>query len=356
MSTVPSPKGPPRIRKTTGATALWILALGLACPKKQPPVAPPAGTDAAALRAGGGAPGGAAGRDSGVAAPGPSFDCKRATTKIERLICSSAALSRLDSEVGAAFKQAQGRYLNPKVLRDLQRRWLLDVRNAAASASALDDVYTARLKELRDDIEEGQEQVRGELAWRMMVAGRTKDIVMPLITRWRNDKVKTRINAVLTKMAAEMGCPDEPGERAVHFEMRSAVTYAKNDIFSVDIHSGWYCGGPYPTNDANSSTTFDLRTGSPIAFKDLFANYPRDQDAVLRVVFGDEVADAEGEHVLTLGMIEGYPLAFSFHEDGLHMQPEFPHVIESLAEEAVAPYAQLKRFAARKGPLARIKD
>ena len=80
--------------------------VGPACAKKQVPAVLPAGADAAPLRMGGIAPDGATVPDGGVAAVGPSFDCKRATTRIERLICASPELSRLDSEVAAAFKQA----------------------------------------------------------------------------------------------------------------------------------------------------------------------------------------------------------------------------------------------------------
>jgi len=111
------------------------------------------------------------------------------------------------------------------------------------------------------------------------------------LPRWRNARAKARINATLAEAASEMGCDGEPEEGASSFEywMRASVTYAENDIYSVEIHSGWFCGGAHGTNDDNSSMTFDLRTGSVVGFADLFANYARDKDAVLAAVFGEEV-------------------------------------------------------------------
>ena len=122
------------------------------------------------------------------------------------------------------------------------------------------------------------------------------------LPRWRNARAKARINATLAEAASEMGCDGEPEEGASPFEywMRASVTYAENDIYSVEIHSGWFCGGAHGTNDDNSSMTFDLRTGSVVGFADLFANYARDKDAVLAAVFGEEVENLQYRRAQTI--------------------------------------------------------
>lgn len=62
------------------------------------------------------------------------------------------------------------------------------------------------------------------------------------------------------------------------YEIKSAVTYATKDIFSIYASASYYCGGPYPTNDANLSMTFDLKTGRAVSFKDLFKDYEADKE------------------------------------------------------------------------------
>jgi uncharacterized protein YecT (DUF1311 family) len=56
----------------------------------------------------------------------PSFDCKRATTIVEKEICSSAEFAALDSDIAASFKAALV-VLSPAdadALRADQRSWL----------------------------------------------------------------------------------------------------------------------------------------------------------------------------------------------------------------------------------------
>src|SRR5438874_1596838 len=59
-----------------------------------------------------------------------SFDCAKATTKTERLICSDPGLSRADEVMAAAYKKARtaaGARLTPKEQDDLkqdQLNWL----------------------------------------------------------------------------------------------------------------------------------------------------------------------------------------------------------------------------------------
>jgi len=53
-----------------------------------------------------------------------SFDCTRAVSKTEKLICSNAELSFLDEKLGAAYKSAYSRVKNKLELRQSQRNWL----------------------------------------------------------------------------------------------------------------------------------------------------------------------------------------------------------------------------------------
>src|SRR5690242_440286 len=61
-------------------------------------------------------------------APGatPSFDCGRASSPVERLVCSSDALAAQDAELGAVFREireGQDEASRTALLQD-QRHWL----------------------------------------------------------------------------------------------------------------------------------------------------------------------------------------------------------------------------------------
>ncbi|MDR0762218.1 MAG: lysozyme inhibitor LprI family protein [Campylobacteraceae bacterium] len=53
-----------------------------------------------------------------------SFDCKKAKTDIEKLICSDKELSQLDDELNEAYKKALARSNNKEALKKSQIEWL----------------------------------------------------------------------------------------------------------------------------------------------------------------------------------------------------------------------------------------
>jgi uncharacterized protein len=53
-----------------------------------------------------------------------SFDCAKAGSKTEKLICSNAELSSLDEILNATYKSAYDRVANKSTLRQSQRDWL----------------------------------------------------------------------------------------------------------------------------------------------------------------------------------------------------------------------------------------
>ena len=78
-----------------------------------------------------------------------SFDCAKAGTPAEKAICKDPAVSRLDEDVAAAFKTAQGLWPAGNwsaYVRNEQREWLKD-RNAIckADAACLKQDYQRRL-------------------------------------------------------------------------------------------------------------------------------------------------------------------------------------------------------------------
>ncbi len=85
-----------------------------------------------------------------VAAPvrAASYDCAKAGTRTEHMICGDAGLSTLDERLGNRYMRARGKAADPNALRGEQRAWLRNVRNACTNAACLKAVYNARVAEL----------------------------------------------------------------------------------------------------------------------------------------------------------------------------------------------------------------
>ncbi len=75
-----------------------------------------------------------------------SFDCTKATTKIERMICGDAELSKLDEELNAAYKSAAQDNSQGTARRE-QKEWLKR-RNSCEDVTCLRDAYQARIAQL----------------------------------------------------------------------------------------------------------------------------------------------------------------------------------------------------------------
>lgn len=101
-------------------------------------VAPPAG--ALALPS-------AAAAKPGEAAT-PSFDCAKASTKVEKLICSESQLAQADAATTAAFKAALAKTPDAAALRSQHAQWRKTVRDACQDASCVAAAYKGRLAEL----------------------------------------------------------------------------------------------------------------------------------------------------------------------------------------------------------------
>jgi uncharacterized protein len=69
-----------------------------------------------------------------------SFDCSKASNKVERTICSVASISALDERLAVAYKKAGTSY------KQSQRDWIKKRNKCGADANCLFIEYTARIK------------------------------------------------------------------------------------------------------------------------------------------------------------------------------------------------------------------
>ena len=114
-----------RIESTIGYADLSRFNVSTSRPTPPPPVALPAATPA-------------------PSSGGASFDCSKARTNVEMLICDDPDLSALDREMAALY--AAARRTTPGAA-DIQLTWI-KVRNKCANASCLYDAYDERISQL----------------------------------------------------------------------------------------------------------------------------------------------------------------------------------------------------------------
>jgi uncharacterized protein len=88
---------------------------------------------------------------SAIAAPLASFDCRKAVTPTEQAICRSDALSMLDRDIAALFRQRRAQAPSAQSVETSQRQWLAAVRDACKDDTAcLDKEMSARKRDLQE--------------------------------------------------------------------------------------------------------------------------------------------------------------------------------------------------------------
>lgn len=79
----------------------------------------------------------------------PSFDCRRATTLAEKMVCVDPGLARWDRRLDAAYRKARLQQADPGDLGRAQAAWLAAREQAAlASPDDLASAYETRVSEL----------------------------------------------------------------------------------------------------------------------------------------------------------------------------------------------------------------
>ncbi len=147
-----------------------------------------------------------------------SFDCKAASSAVEKSICADPALSESDSTLAALYDQVLTRAVSPDAVRTDQRRWLTQERNTVSGTAALQAVYNARIAVLRGIaygdpardacIAVASDEIRARKGCRVVYAGRVANAPGP----------------ALAFQTQEFADTDIPGKvQVVHFVETGAV-------------------------------------------------------------------------------------------------------------------------------------
>ncbi len=78
----------------------------------------------------------------------PSFDCRKASTTAERLICSNNELAQADVQMAQAYFAARANAPNKAAFIREQAAWLKNQRNVCVDANTMLQVYTERISQL----------------------------------------------------------------------------------------------------------------------------------------------------------------------------------------------------------------
>ncbi len=80
----------------------------------------------------------------------PSFDCTKASTGQERLICSDRELSKLDVDMASAYADARQKAADVNALKAEQRLWLRNSQKTCSDKECLVAAYQSRIAELNN--------------------------------------------------------------------------------------------------------------------------------------------------------------------------------------------------------------
>lgn len=86
---------------------------------------------------------------SATAGSAQSFDCSKPATKTEKLICADPEVAKLDTQLSEQYKLLLPALKTPSGAIAVQRRWLIEKRNSAASPGALKKLYEDRLDDVK---------------------------------------------------------------------------------------------------------------------------------------------------------------------------------------------------------------
>lgn len=79
---------------------------------------------------------------------GPSFNCAKASTKVEHLICNNATVSGLDVDLSESYKEALAMTTDNNWMKEEQVEWVKTSRNVCSDEACLIKAYEQRIDEL----------------------------------------------------------------------------------------------------------------------------------------------------------------------------------------------------------------
>lgn len=77
-----------------------------------------------------------------------AIDCSRATSNVDRLLCSSSRAAAAEERMAHAFRAAVSRGIPPGQLRNTQQQWKAEIRDRCNDVDCLTNAYDQRAIDL----------------------------------------------------------------------------------------------------------------------------------------------------------------------------------------------------------------
>jgi uncharacterized protein len=161
---------------------------------------------------------------------GTSFDCTKATTKVEKMICADEELSKLDEKLSEVYTSF---YLLTKEIKTDQRAWMKQ-RNQCQDNTCVQTLYKQRIEELTTSLTNQKETIKKAIQEARALYEKSKN-VYPSIKK---------LDAVNAKKIILNSSTDTMDETYIHFLKEYAFYYiytaedlmhGKNLHLAIDI-------------------------------------------------------------------------------------------------------------------------
>ena len=219
-----------------------------------------------------------------------SFDCKKASTEFEYLICDNADLNRLDEDLGKAYKLKRDNLSKDgrDLLKSSQRNWLKYVQgdickpvylsNFSGGLTRLECVvekYQSRIRSLTYDLEINSGTLAKSIVVPMFVGGSIGgDGVCSHTEETQYLDMNPKLNEALSRLSYTYYIDPEPcvepdGGWVDEFEQTISITKVVNDRFlGVEVAGSSCCGAH--GSDWHFYHYYDLLDEKFLTYEDVF--------------------------------------------------------------------------------------
>ena len=239
-----------------------------------------------------------------------AFDCKRATTEIERAICGDPILIALDGRTQKLFEQRRSQDRpDPKWVAE-QKKWLKESRDACASVAAgagrvacLKKAYADRIGVLANVPPKRTVTRAGgrEVVTLLQAIPYNRSTTYTVLTA-ADSPAFSKINSAIVNAVEKLGCTDtgSPEDDPSGFDTSidaTATPFTQWGLIRVQLSVSEFCGGAHP-NEENLQIYFDRTSGNPI--ENLLPLYPAKIAELTRLVrpaLEDDCAERVAGHL-----------------------------------------------------------
>lgn len=135
-----------------------------------------------------------------------SFDCNKAFSRVEKMICSSKELSKRDDDLDIAYTKLFNNTTDEfqrKFLVSEQRNWIANIRNACRNEDCLSEAYNLRTLYFRG-VNGGLENANSSDTFELVTA---PDKVESIVKNFQNDLTRFGINIHLGHCPIVLSAP-----------------------------------------------------------------------------------------------------------------------------------------------------